>query len=160
MIRVSGGNGHSTKEVLSHNAPEAHRSLTMADLTNVKLTVNIDFECHIDGKKENEKRQYQATVEFSSIEKLLERGGESVKRTLQTKARDGKFPLGRRVTVNEEGVYAKSAEEKAADTISAIMETDDEAQLDAMFVAFQEKKAAKAAAEKAAFDAAKKAKKA
>jgi hypothetical protein len=126
------------------------------------LTVNIDFESHVKGKKENEKVQYQATVVFSSLEALLERGGESVKRLLQQDTRKGTFPVGRRVTVNEKGDFAQTKEEKAQALmaqISAMDADEDEAQLEAMFKIYQEKKAAKLAAEKAAFDAAKTAKK-
>lgn len=119
------------------------------------LTVNIDFESHIDGDKTKPVLQYQATVMFSSLEKLLERGGESVKRTLQTKARDGKFPTGRRVTVDEDGKFAKTAEEKAAEAFASIAalnpeNEEDEAQLEKLFELYQAKKAAKLAAEKAA----------
>lgn len=114
------------------------------------LTVNIDFECHVDGDKTKPVVKYQATVAFSSLEKLLERGGESVKRTLQTKARDGKFPTGRRVTVDEDGKFTKTKEEKLAEALEAISTTEDEAQLEALFQLYQAKKAAKLAAEEAA----------
>ena len=122
----------------------------MATYEPSDLTVNIDFECHVEGDKTKPIVKYQATVMFSSLEKLLERGGESVKRTLQTKARDGKFPTGRRVTVNEDGKFTKTKEEKALEAIAAISEIEDEAQLEAMFQALQAKKAAKLAAEKSA----------
>ena len=111
------------------------------------LTVNIDFESHVDGKVENEKVQYQATVVFSSLEALLDRGGESVRRILQTGTRKGKFPTGRRVTVNEKGEFAQTKEEKAQALMAQIAAMDaneDEAQLEAMFKIYQEKKAAKA----------------
>jgi hypothetical protein len=122
------------------------------------LTVNIDFESHVKGKKENEKVQYQATVVFSSLEALLERGGESVKRLLQQDTRKGTFPVGRRVTVNEKGDFAQTKEEKAQALIEQISSMEDEEQLEAAFAAFQAKKAARLAAEKATFDAAKKTK--
>lgn len=63
------------------------------------LTVNVDFECHIDGDKDKDKVSYRAKVEFESLAWLLECGGESVTRTLQTWARKGKFPEGERVLV-------------------------------------------------------------
>lgn len=116
----------------------------MADLTNVALTVNIDFECHVDGKKENEMEQYQATVAFSDIQKLLDAGGESVKRILQTQARKGKFPKGRRVTVNEKGDFEPTKAEKDAAAIAQIADIDDEAQIEAMWAILQAKKAARA----------------
>ena len=120
------------------------------------LTVNIDFESHVDGDKTKPVLQYQATVMFSSLEKLLERGGESVKRTLQTKARDGKFPTGRRVIVDEDGKFTKTKEEKLAEALEAISTTEDEAQLEALFQLYQAKKVAKLAAEKEAAKATKK----
>ena len=136
----------------------------MADLTNVALTVDINFTAHVNGDKNAELKHYQATVVFSSIDALLERGGESVKRILQTQARseDG-FPTGFRVTVDEKGKREESKEEKLQKAMANIAkldpnDADDEAQLEAMFKIYQEKKAAKLAAEKAAFDAAKKTK--
>jgi hypothetical protein len=79
------------------------------------LKVNIDFECHVDGDSTKPIMNYQATVLFSNLEKLLERGGESVKRTLQTQARKGKFPTGRRVVVNEDGKFTQTLEDEIAD---------------------------------------------
>ena len=117
----------------------------MADLTNVELTVNIDFTAHIDGDKNKELIKYQATVVFSSITELLKAGGESVTRKLQTQARSKNgFPTGRRVTVDENGKYAPTPEEKAAATFKAIEEMEDEAQLEKLFQLYQAKKAAKA----------------
>ena len=137
----------------------------MADLTNVKLTTDINFTAHVNGDKTLELKHYQATVVFSSIDALLERGGESVKRLLQTQARSEEgFPTGFRVTVDEKGKREKSKEERLQEATKAISALDvndaeDEAKLEAMFQIYQAKKAAKAAAEKAEFDAAKKAKK-
>jgi hypothetical protein len=106
------------------------------------LKVNIDFECHVEGNKNKPIVKYQATVLFSSLSKLLERGGESVKRTLQTKARDGKFPTGRRVLVDEDGKYTQTLEDK----VSAMSDAETEA----LFAMLQAKMQAKAAQEMAA----------
>jgi len=106
------------------------------------LTVNVDFECHVEGDKEKPVVKYQATVAFSSLEKLLEAGGESVKRICQTHARKGNFPEGRRVLVDETGKFTKTVEEKAQDAINDA----NEAELQAMLKLVQEKlKAAKKA---------------
>ena len=101
----------------------------MADLTNVALTVDINFTAHVGGDKNAELKHHQATVVFSSIEALLERGGESVKRILQTQARseDG-FPTGRRVIVNEKGKFEPTKEEKEAAAVAAVLEIDDDTQ--------------------------------
>lgn len=120
------------------------------------LTVNVDFECHETKDESSPMIKYQATVVFPSLEKLLLAGGESVTRKLQTQARSKNgFPKGRRVVVDELGKYAMTKEEKlnaAMAQISALDPNDekDEAQLEAMFKIYQEKKAAKLAAEKAA----------
>lgn len=120
------------------------------------LTVNIDFTAHVDGDKNKALIKYQATVVFSSLEKLLLAGGESVTRKLQTQARSKNgFPTGRRVTVDENGKYALTKEEKLASAKEQIAALDpnnaeDEAQLEALFQLYQAKKAAKLAAEKAA----------
>lgn len=93
------------------------------------LTVNVDFECHVDGDKEKPVVKYQAQVLFSSLEKLLEAGGESVTRKLQTQARKGQFPTGRRVLVDETGKFTKTSEEKAIDAINDANEAELEAMM-------------------------------
>jgi len=94
------------------------------------LKVNIDFECHIEGKPENPVVKYQAQVQFSSLDALLKAGGESVTRKLQTHARkvDG-FPTGRRVLVDEAGKFTKTSEEKALDAINDANEAELEAMM-------------------------------
>jgi hypothetical protein len=96
----------------------------MATYEITDLTVNVDFECHVDGNKDLEKVNYRAKVEFESLARLLEYGGESVTRTLQTWARKGKFPKDERVTVKvgEKVEFAKPVTKEDVDRM-----TDDEA---------------------------------
>lgn len=115
----------------------------MAEYQVSDLTVNIDFECHVDGDKTKELVKYQATVVFSSLAKLLEAGGDSVRLKCQTKARGGKFPVGRRVTVDETGKFALTSEEKI--NAAVVDATDDEAE--EMMRLLLARKAAKAAQE-------------
>jgi len=92
----------------------------MATYEIADLTVPVDFECHIDGDKNLEKVNYRATVEFDSLARLLEYGGESVTRVLQTWARKGKFPKGERVTVKvgEKVEFAKPVTKEDIDRLS------------------------------------------
>jgi len=115
------------------------------------LTVNVDFECHIDGDKEKPKMNYRAKVEFESLAWLLEYGGESVTRTLQTWARKGKFSADERVTVKA-GEKVEFARPVSKEDIERM--TDE--QLAAAYEELMARKAAKAAAEKEAAKATKK----
>jgi hypothetical protein len=119
-------------------AGSAQGSRIMPTYETTDLKVNIDFECHIEGDKEKPVVKYQATVLFSSLEKLLEAGGESVKRICQTHARKGNFPEGRRVLVDENGKFTKTSEEKAVDAINDA----NEAELEAMMALAKAKLAA------------------
>jgi len=116
------------------------------------LTVNVDFECHVDGKVDKPKVNYRAKVEFESLAHLLEYGGESVTRVLQTWARKGKFSADERVTVKagEKVEFSRPLSKEDIDRM-----TDEE--LDAAYAEYMARKAAKDAAEKEAAKVTKKA---
>jgi hypothetical protein len=111
----------------------------MAEYQASDLTVNIDFTAHVDGDKTKELVKYQATVLFSSLEKLLEAGGESVTRKLQTRARNGKFPVGRRVVVDEDGKFTITPEER----IAQMNEAEAQAEYELLKARFEANKAKK-----------------
>jgi hypothetical protein len=117
----------------------------MATYEITDLTVNVDFECHEEGKLDRPKVNYRAKVEFESLAHLLAYGGESVTRTLQTWARKGKFSADERVTVKagEKVEFVKPVSKEDIERM-----TDE--QLDAAYAELMARKAAKAAAEKAA----------
>lgn len=117
----------------------------MATSEITDLTVNVDFECHEDGKIDKPKITYRAKVEFDSLARVLEYGGESVTRVLQTWARKNKFPKGERVTVRvgEKVEFAKPV------TQEEVARWSDE-ELELAFLELQARRQAKAATEMAA----------
>jgi hypothetical protein len=101
------------------------------------LSVTVKFECHKNGDTDLPKIQYSAKITFKNLEELLEAGGESVTRKLQTKARKGQFPTGRIVNVNGQGEFTLSVAERAE-----LMDDDEAA---ALFEALRKRQAAKMA---------------